>query len=175
MSEKSTATQTALDPTAIKIVAHESLLDRIQKIQDDIAHRAFEIFERNGGPSGHELDHWFEAESEILHPSHVKVEEAEDALTVQAEVPGFNANELQVSVEANRLTISGKRESKKEEKKRGKTIYEEHCSSELLRVIDLPADVDSSKSTATLRNGMLELTLPKAAQTKKSQIEVKAA
>lgn len=175
MSEKSAATQTALDPTAIKIVAHQSLLDRIRKIQEDIAQRAFEIFERDGGASGHELDHWFEAESEILHPAHMKVDETEDTLTVQAEVPGFSANELQVSVEANRLTISGKKETSKEEKKRGKTIYEEHCSSELLRMIDLPADVDSAKATATLKNGVLELTLPKAPQTKSAQIEVKAA
>jgi HSP20 family protein len=175
MSEKSTATQTALDPTAIKIVAHHSLLDRIHKIQEDIAQRAFELFEKSGSAPGHELDHWFEAESEILHPAHMKVDETEDALTVQAEVPGFNANELQVSVEANRLTISGRKEASKEEKKKGKTIYEEHCSSELLRMIDLPVAVDSAKATATLKNGILDLTFPKAPQTKSSQIEVKAA
>lgn len=166
MSEKSTAAQTALDPTAIKIVSHQSLLSRIQKIQEDISQRAFEIFERSGSASGHELDHWFEAESEILHPAHMKVDETEDALTVQAEVPGFTANELQVSVEGNRLTIGGKKETSKEDKKKGKTIYEEHCSSELLRMIDLPVAVDSAKATATLKNGVLELTFPKAPQTK---------
>lgn len=175
MSEKSAATQTALDPNSIKIVTHQSILDRIRKIQEDIAQRAFEIFERNGSPSGRELEHWFEAESEILHPAHMKVNETEDALTIQAEVPGFNTNALQVSVEANRLTISGKKETSKEEKKRGKPIYEEHCSSELLRMIDLPVAVDSAKATATLKNGILELTFPKAAQTKNSQIEVKSA
>lgn len=175
MTDKSTAAQTALDPTVIKIVPHQSLLDTIREIQEAIAQRAFEIFERNGAASGHELDHWFEAESEILHPAHIKVEETEDALMVQAEVPGFRASELQVSVEARRLTISGRRETRKEEKKRGKTIYEEHCSSELLRIVDLLADVDSAKATATLKNGVLELTLPKAAKSKSSQIEVKAA
>jgi HSP20 family molecular chaperone IbpA len=56
-----------------------------------------------------------------------------------------------------------------------KTIYKEQCSNQIYRAIDLPAEVDTSKVTATLKNGVLELSMPKAAQAEKVQITEKAA
>jgi HSP20 family protein len=95
---------------------------------------------------------------------------------VEAEVPGFTASELEVSLDGGRLTISGNKETKDEQRK-GKTIYQEQCSEQLLRVIDLPAEVDSAKAAATLRNGVLEITIPKVAAAKPAtqRVEVKAA
>jgi HSP20 family protein len=175
MSEKSTAVQTAPELTSLKVVEPKTLSERIDRIHQDIARRAFEIFKIDGGFFGHELDHWFKAEAELLHPVHVKVTESDDAMTVQAEVPGFSANELEVSIESNRLTISGKKEVSKEDRQKGKTIYKEQCSTELLRIIDLPAEVDATKTTATLRNGVLDFTMPKGGQAKSTRVEVKAA
>ena len=64
-------------------------------------------------------------------------------------------------------------EQKKEEK-RGKEIgYSEVSTHELSRRIELPASINPDKATASLANGVLELTLPKAVQSKK--LEVKAA
>ena len=54
-------------------------------------------------------------------------------------------------------------------------MYQEQCSSEILRVIDLPAEVVASKAAATLKNGMLELQMPKSAVAKTIRVEVKAA
>jgi HSP20 family molecular chaperone IbpA len=54
-------------------------------------------------------------------------------------------------------------------------IYKEQCSTQIYRAIDLPAEVDASKVTATLKNGVLELSMPKAAKAIKVQIEQKAA
>ncbi|HUY13667.1 MAG TPA: Hsp20/alpha crystallin family protein, partial [Terriglobia bacterium] len=81
---------------------------------------------------------------------------------------------LQISVEPQRLTITGKRETK-EEKKAEKTIYQERCSDELMRVIDLPAAVDPDKVKATLENGILALEMPKAAPAKQVTIQPKVA
>jgi HSP20 family protein len=174
MAEKSVAVQTAQAPASLKVVEPKSLFDRINQMQQAIARRAFELFEWDGGLFGRDLEHWFRAEAELLHPVHMSVTESDDALAVQAEVPGFSPNELEVSIEARRLTISGKKESR-EERKKGKTIYQERCSNEILRAIDLPAEVDATKATATLKNGLLELTLPKTAKAKSTRVEVKAA
>jgi HSP20 family protein len=103
----------------------------------------------------------------------VNLTESDDALTVQAEVPGFNAGDLEVCVEPGQVTISGKQESKEEQKK-GKTVYREQRCSEILRVITLPAAVDASKATATLANGVLELILPRTAEAQAARVEVKA-
>jgi len=175
MAEKSTAVQAAPEPRTLKLVEPQTLLERINRIHQDIARRAFEIFESEGGFWGREFDHWFKAEAELLHPAHISITESEGALNIQAEVPGFNANELEVSVEPRRLTISGRKETSKEEKKKGKTIYKEQCSSELLRIVDLPAEVDATKVTATLKNGILEFSMPKGAGAKTTHVAVKAA
>jgi len=77
-------------------------------------------------------------------------------------------------VEGTKLTIAGKRETK-EERKEKKTVYREHCSDELLRVIELPSSVDAAKAEATLKDGVLELKLPKTAPAKKIAIAAKPA
>jgi HSP20 family protein len=165
--EKSAAAvQPAKEAAPMKLLPGGDLFDRMQELSKSIAQRAFEIFEGRGRVDGHDLEDWFGAESELLHPIHLDIAESGDAVTVHAEVPGFSAQELEVSLEPHRLTISGKRESS-EERKTKQTIYREHCSNQIFRAIDLPAEVDSSKVTATLKDGVLELVMPKVAKAQK--------
>ena len=156
-------------PTALKVVPPADIMRRAEQLYEDVARRAFEIFEGNGGVWGHDMDNWFRAETELLHPVHIDVSETSGELSVRAEVPGFTAKELEVSLEPRKLTISGKRETK-EERKDKKNIYSESCSNQILRVIDLPTTVDSDKASATLKDGILELKIPKAAPAKKLAI-----
>lgn len=174
MPEKSFATQPIREITPFKFEEVEKVFERMQKTYDSIARRAFELFETNGKVSGRDLEDWFKAEKELLHPVHINIAETDDALEVKAEVPGFTAKELEVSVEPRRLTVTGKRETK-EERKEGKKVYSEHCASQILRVVDLPAEVDAAKVTATLKDGVLEFVMPKAAPAKKVPITTKAA
>ena len=161
---------------SITITPVENLMDRINKMSHAITRRAYEIFEGNGRRFGHDLEDWFKAEMDMLHPVHVNIVEAEDSLEVKAEVPGFSEKEIEVSVEPRRLTITGKRETEtKREEKKSKTVYSEFCSNQILRTIDLPATVDAEKTTATLKNDVLQLTMPKAAKAKTIEIKAKAA
>jgi len=170
-------TATAMQPVKISAVAKptetQNELDRIGQLFDSIEKRAFEIFS-NGKWFSHDLSDWLQAESEILHPVHLEIAETDEALTVRAEVPGFTAKELDIRVEGNRLTIAGKHESKQESTK-GKTIYSERCANEILRYVDLPSDVDGAKVNATLKDGVLNLELPKAPHAKSVRIEAKSA
>jgi HSP20 family protein len=179
MAEKGAATQTALDSVSAKQsvpVRSESkdLIERFNKAYDEIANRAFSIFENDGRMFGRDLENWFKAETGLFHPVHVSVAEAEGIVTVQAEVPGFEVKDLEVTLEPKRLIISGKRETK-EETQKGKTVYKEQCSNEIFRAVALPAEVDASKATATLKNGVLELQAPKSAKATASRVEVKTA
>jgi HSP20 family protein len=173
-AQAATAMQETKKPSPTKPTESETALDRFQQVYDSIARRAFEIFDSNGRWLGHDLADWFQAESEILHPVHLEISETNEALNVRAEVPGFTSKELDINVEPRRLTITGKHETK-EESKKGKTIYSERCANEILRAIDLPAEVESSKVTATLKDGVLNIELPKAAQAKTVRVEAKAA
>jgi HSP20 family protein len=174
MSEKGTAVQVAKDPpTALKPFASD-FFERANSIFEEISRRAYEIFEGHGRVFGRDLDNWFQAERELLHPVHIQVNESGDALEIKAEVPGFSEKELSINVEPSRVVITGKRETKKEETK-GKTVYSETCADEIMRVIELPAEVETEKVAATLKHGVLELSLPKALKTKSIRVEPKAA
>jgi HSP20 family protein len=172
--QAATALQPVKTSVPIKQTETENVFERIQQTYDSIARRAFEIFDNNGRWFGHELEDWFRAESELLHPLHLEISDSDDSLTVRAEVPGFNTKELQINVEPRKLTITGKHEAQ-EASRKGKTVYSEQCAKEILRVVDLPAEVDSSKVTATLKDGILSLEMPKAAHAKTVRVEAKAA
>ena len=155
-------------------VKYASVFDQIEDLFNALSRRAYEIFEGNGRAFGRDLEDWFQAEREVLHPVHVTIEESDDSLAVKAEVPGFSEKELEINLEPRRLTITGKREAKKEEKK-GKTVYAERCCDQILRIVDLPADVETERVSATLKNGILEFTLPKVAKAHTIRIHPKAA
>lgn len=160
---------TTSSPTSLRVVDPETLISRMNELYDLIAQRAFEIFEEDGRQTGRDQDNWYRAEQELLHPVHVCIAEADGTLNVEAEVPGFTPDELQVSLEPKRLTIAGKKTDSHESKGKEGTIYQEHCSNEILRSIELPTEVDPAKATATLKNGILDLKLPKAASQKAVQ------
>ncbi|HYM05271.1 MAG TPA: Hsp20 family protein [Terriglobales bacterium] len=159
----------------VAITPIERLMDRVNKLSEAITQRAYQIFERSGHGLGHDLDDWFKAETDLLHPVHVNITESGENFEVKAEVPGFNEKEIEVSVEPRRLTITGKRETEQRVEKKGKTVYSESCSDQILRIVDLPANVDAEKTTATLKNGVLHLTMPKAAKARAIEIKSKAA
>ena len=149
-------------------------LTEIQQTYDSIARRAFEIFNDNGRWFGNELGDWLQAEAELLQPVRLEIAESDDSITVRAEVPGFNAKELEIDIESPTLTLTGKHETQ-EENKKGKTVYSERSAQEIMRVVELPTEVDGSKASATLKDGVLTIELPKAAHAKRIRIEPKAA
>jgi HSP20 family protein len=166
------STKQPTSPASLKLVPAQDLFERMQQLHDLIERRAFEIFDGNGKTFGHDLEDWFKAESELLHPVHIDVAESDGNLIVKAEVPGFTTKEMEIALEPRRVTITGKRESK-EERKDKKTLYTEIRSDEVLRVLDLPAAGDTEKAAATLKDGVLELKMPKALPSKKVEITAK--
>lgn len=170
MPEQATAAQPAREPSPIKKEVNE-ILDHVQKLSTQIAHRAYEIFEENGRKMGFDLAHWLQAESELFHPVHLKVSETPDYVTVRAEVPGFNADEIDVRLEPRRVTIAGKRQTETPEA--GKPSAFERCSDQIYRVIDLPAEVATERAVCVLKDGVLKLQLPKAVVAKKVPVETR--
>jgi len=148
-------------PTIVEV---ESLTDRIKSIYDSIAERANELL-RGHGREGRDLDDWLHAERELLHPMSVEMLESADDIIVHADVPGFKAKDIKVSVEPSRLTITGMREESAE-RSAGERVYTERSASEIFRSLGLPAAVEPGKATATLTDGVLTLTLTKAAHAK---------
>jgi HSP20 family protein len=169
---EATAIKRAEEP--IRTIKNVSLFEQMEDTFKALTRRAYEIFESNGRAFGRDLENWLQAEKELFHPVLVNITESNGSFEVKAEVPGFNEKEIEVGVEPYRLTITGTRETKKEEKK-GKAVYAESCSDQILRIVNLPAEIETDKVTATLKNGVLELTLPKVAKANTLRIHPKAA
>jgi HSP20 family protein len=175
MPEKSAAAvQTAPSRPPVKAAKIESSLERMEHLYNTISRRAFELFEKEGRVDGQDLSHWLEAEREFLHPVHIRMEETDGEFVVRAEVPGFTANDIEINVELRRVTITGKRESK-QENKQGGAVYTEQCSDEIFRTMELPADVNVGKVTATVKDGVLDIHLPKTQTTKSTGVGPQAA
>jgi HSP20 family protein len=102
----------------------------------------------------------------------VDVAEDENSILVRAEVPGCNAEDIDISVYGNTLTISGEKKFSDEKKEKGYYHIESSYGS-FRRELTLPTDVDSEKIDATCKNGVLSVTLPKAAQAKAVKVKIK--
>jgi HSP20 family molecular chaperone IbpA len=158
--------------TDLNLVSIHELSEHTQDVFHLIARRAYEIFESRGHGHGNDRTDWHLAESELLTPVKIHLSESGDQLIARAEVPGFNREEIKVSVEPRRLSISGKAETG-ENHKSGKHSHSHRHAQLMFRVIDLPTEVDLTKAKAFLRDGTLEVVLPKAAPAKSVRVETK--
>jgi HSP20 family protein len=159
-------------PVKVNAGRTETLFDRAKEIYDEIARRAYELFESRGREDGSDVEDWLAAEQELLLPARLEAAEYDDHLEVRAEVPGFNEREIHVSLEPRHLIIIGRVE-KTDEQKKGETVCTSRRSNEIFHALDLPAEVDPAKATATLKYGVLDLRLPKVAQAEPARVEVK--
>lgn len=95
----------------------------------------------------------------------------DDHVLIRAEVPGVDKKDLSVSISENVLTIKG--ETTKEEKEEtGDYFRHEISRGSFARSVALPVNVDASKVSATLTDGILEVTVGKAAGSKRLNVKV---
>lgn len=101
----------------------------------------------------------------------VDVFDDKDSLVVKAELPGLKKEEINLSLHEGVLTLSGERKSEQKSGE-GQTFRSERTFGKFERSITLPAAVDSSKVTASYKDGVLTVALPKAEEAKPKQIQV---
>lgn len=102
----------------------------------------------------------------------IDVAEEDEAILVRAEVPGCKPGDIEISVLNNTLTISGEKQLSHEKKEKG-YYHIESSHGSFRREITLPTDVDPEKVDASYKNGVLSITLPKAAKSKVVKVKVK--
>jgi HSP20 family protein len=103
----------------------------------------------------------------------VDMYQTDDEIVVKAALPGVKADEVQISVTGEVLTIKGEVKQEEEKKERSWHIRERRYGS-FERSIILPTDVVADKAKAEFENGVLTITLPKAEDVKPRTISVKA-
>lgn len=98
------------------------------------------------------------------------------AYTIAVEVPGVDENDVKVEIANDTLTIRGEKKQEKEEKDRNYYRMERSYGS-FQRVLSLPEDADQEGVSATFKNGVLTVTMPRKAapQAHVRQIEIQSA
>jgi HSP20 family protein len=106
-----------------------------------------------------------------LHMPKVDVIDRDDEIVVRAELPGVEKKDVEISTSENSVTIKGSTKHETKEEK-GDFYRCEISRGAFSRTVTLPAQVDSEKGKASMRDGVLELTLPKVEKSKRRTISV---
>lgn len=101
----------------------------------------------------------------------VDVVENENAILVTAELPGVKADEVELTVEGDTLTLRGEKKEEHEEKEKNHHRVERRYGS-FSRSIHLPSSVDPEKVVARSKDGVLTIEIPKREDAKPRNIRI---
>lgn len=99
--------------------------------------------------------------------------ENDSAFELSAELPGMNRDDITVSVQRDAITIQGEKKAEWQNKEEGRSRFE-RTYGHFSRTFRLPAEIEAEQIEATYKDGVLKLVLPKAAQARTKQIEIKS-
>lgn len=101
----------------------------------------------------------------------IDLSEKDGKYTLKAELPGLSKDDITISLNEGYVTISGKRESEKEEEDRDYHMKEMRCGS-FSRSLRLPKEIDSDHVDATFKDGVLTVVLPQKETSETKKIEI---
>ena len=126
--------------------------DHKKAVQEDIARRAYALYEADDFKDGLDLDHWFRAARELTVPD-VPLSVEQDALTVRIAMEQFSGSPLVISVSHRGLLIL-----RVTEDENGNPV--EGADRDILRFVSLPVGIDPAQVTCELDAGHVTLRLP---------------
>ncbi len=139
-------------------VAPSRLLDPFEMMRDLMRWDPFAELGARGG--------------ELAFAPSFEVKETKDAYVFKADLPGIKEGDVDISLTANRLTVSGKREEEKRSDEERYYTYERSYGS-FSRSFTLPEGIDLDHADADLTNGVLTISIAKKPEVKPKKIEVK--
>jgi HSP20 family molecular chaperone IbpA len=139
---------------AIRVIT-VAATEQARRIDEAIAHRAYEIFERRGGMGWHELEDWRQAESEVRSKLCFGRTSSDDALLVACDIARFEESSVEIWVAPRQLTICGRPTGRKE---KAAGSYPYHGL--VFRVVSLPAEVETGRVVTTVKHNFLDIHLP---------------
>jgi HSP20 family protein len=111
-------------------------------------------------------------EEEGFRPS-IDLRRSDGGYELTAELPGVDKQDINIEVDNNTVTISGEKSAQREDREEGQYYVQESSYGYFSRTIQLPADVDESKTEANYNDGVLTVSLPTREKSRQSRIEVK--
>jgi HSP20 family protein len=109
--------------------------------------------------------------AEEVVPS-VDIMEDKGDIVIKAELPGVKKEDIDVTLTADTITISGEKKKEEEVKKKDYYRYESSYGS-FCRTFSLPSEVQSDKAKTKMKDGVLEIRIPKTEEAKKKEVKLK--
>jgi len=150
-----------------------SLLTDVQSLTDRIRLKAYELFQNRGGRDGSALDDWLTAEDDLVLSPESDLVETDGKFEMQIAVPGFEANDINVSALPDALIVRAEN-AHHHESTEGDVRFCEFGEKSLFRRFDLPAPIDVNKVTTNLQKGILKVTAAKEETTAPKSTSVAA-
>ena len=132
-----------------------TLRQAMDRLFDDTVFRPYAAYTGNGDLARLPLD----------------VKATSDALLVEASLPGFSPEDVEITVENGTLTIRAE-DKRGETREDGNWVVREISRGSVMRTVTLPTGLEADKAEATFEHGVLRLRLPKAEQVKPRQIRI---
>jgi HSP20 family protein len=101
----------------------------------------------------------------------IDLQEQDDKYVLRANVPGMKAEDVQIEVEDDVLTVTGKHEETEEEKK-GDFVRRERRYGSFTRSMTLPQGVSSDQIEASCKDGVLEVTIPRPKEAERQKVTI---
>lgn len=161
--------------TRVMVVSGQGPMEEQKKFRQLVTSCAYQLYVSRGCEDGHALDDWLDAEAIVLGSEAqcpAGFIDQDDFLDVDASVGDFKAEDIEVSVEPFRLTISGDRGRTERAQGRDRVAEGPHP---IFKILSLPVEVDPSRVVAELNHGMLHVVLPKKLQAVRGRARAKAA
>jgi len=137
----------------------KSIFDEIERMQDRIMRRAYDIFGSNGGILDKDIPNWLQAERELVWKPAIELAEKDDEFCLEVAVPGVDPKDIDIEVTPEDILV--KADVHHEHKEKKVDVYAcEFASGNLFRSIHLPKKIDPDKVKAEFKNGMLRLKAP---------------
>jgi HSP20 family molecular chaperone IbpA len=148
-------------------VIETDVLDEMNETNSLIAERAFEIYQSRGGGHGADREDWFRAEQEILPDLEIDYDVSDSAVRFSAYPIRFGAKDLEVIVGHRRAVIFGIHP-------RPNRTAAGSSDKRIMRIIELPFEVDPASARAILQNETLRVVLPRLMADDSSRLSMAA-
>ena len=140
---------------SVRIFSIDSV-EQARRVQEAIARRAYQIFERRGGMGWHELEDWLQAESEVRSKLCFSLSSSDDSLLVGFDAARFEQGSVEVWIAPRQMTIWGNPIRHKEQAPGAVRL----CEGIVFPTIALPVEIEPGRAIANIKRSFVEIRLP---------------
>ncbi|MGB8322439.1 MAG: DUF2934 domain-containing protein [Candidatus Acidiferrum sp.] len=160
MSNQTAATR-GKDTASLPVPIQRERGNVLDRLNDEVSRRAYELYEQSGNEHGQDLIHWLHAESQVLQRLS-EIRESGSWYTINAPIRGFKPEDIHVTVDEGSALIAASNNSQSSENQTMSTGSANSVNQSVFLLAQWPNEVDPATASAYIKNETLTLTVKRA-------------